>query len=202
MLTAYSAIAIICRCDRGIPENITGRSFRYIITEYYGLRITGNLMTRFLRQVGVLVYVLIGFTLLSTSALVGTAQAETPFPTVHEPSDESKQCIHPEDEMRRNHMNYILHERDETMHEGIRGEPEGLANCIDCHVEPNDKGEIAGIDSEEHFCNACHQYAAVQIDCFQCHADRPQKYIKRSSHTSSLRIQLQQMLAASNEVNQ
>ncbi len=150
-------------------------------------------MTSFLR----LLYVLIGFTLLSTSAL-----AETPFPTIHEPSDESKQCIHPEDEMRRNHMNYILHERDETMHEGIRGEPEGLANCIDCHVEPNDKGEIAGIDNKEHFCNGCHQYAAVQIDCFQCHADRPQKYIKRSSHTSSLRNQLQQMLATSNEVNQ
>ena len=150
-------------------------------------------MTRFLR----LHYVLIGLTLLSTSAL-----AETPFPTIHEPSDESKKCIHSEDEMRRNHMNYILHERDETMHEGIRGEPASLANCIDCHVEPNDKGEIAGIDSEEHFCNACHQYAAVQIDCFQCHADRPQKYIKRSSHTSSLRNQLQQMLAASNEVNQ
>ena len=42
-------------------------------------------MTRFLRQVAVLVYALIGFTLLSTSAL-----AETPFPTIHEPSDESK----------------------------------------------------------------------------------------------------------------
>ena len=87
-------------------------------------------MTRFLRQFAVLVYALIGFTLLSTSAL-----AETPLPTIHEPSDESKQCIHPEDEMRRNHMNYIMHERDETMHEGIRGEPASLANCIDCHVE-------------------------------------------------------------------
>jgi len=134
---------------------------------------------------------------MSTSAL-----AETPFPAVHEPSDESKQCIHDEDEMRRNHMKYILHERDETMHEGIRNEPESLANCINCHVEPDANGDIAGIESDQHFCNACHQYAAVQIDCFQCHADRPQKYIKRSEHTSSLRSQLQQTLAASNEVNQ
>ena len=155
-------------------------------------------MTRFLR----LIVVLTGFTLLSASLLVGTAQAETPLPTIHEPSDESLKCIHPEDEMRRNHMNYILHERDETMYEGIRDEPASLANCINCHVEPNDKGEIADIKSKEHFCNGCHQYASVQIDCFQCHADRPQKYIKRSSHTSSLRNQLQQMLAASNEVNQ
>ena len=144
-------------------------------------------MTRFLRTL----LVLIGFTLLSTSAL-----AETPFPTVHEPSDESLKCIHPEDEMRRNHMNYILHERDETMHEGVRKEPGSLAACIDCHVEPNSEGEIAGIESKEHFCNACHQYASVQIDCFQCHADRPQKFIKRSSHSSSIRDQLEKTLAA------
>jgi len=158
-------------------------------------------MTRFLRQAAVLVYVLIGFTLLSTSAL-----AETPFPTIHEPSDESLKCIHPEEEMRRNHMNYILHQRDITMHEGIRTETDSLAKCIDCHVEPNDKGEIAGIDSDEHFCNACHQYASVQIDCFQCHADRPQKFIKRNTQTSTLQKQLQQTLAvqsaAGEEVNQ
>ena len=147
-------------------------------------------MTRFLRPL----LVLIGFMLVSTSTL-----AETPFPTVHEPSDESKKCIQPEDEMRRNHMKYILHERNETMHEGIRGEPESLANCIDCHVEPNESGEIAGIETKEHFCNACHEYAAVQIDCFQCHADRPQKYIDRSKHSSSLRDQLQKTLAATEE---
>ena len=83
-------------------------------------------MTRFLRQFTVLVYVMIGSTLLSTS-LVGTAVAETPFPTIHEPADESLKCIHPEEEMRRNHMNYILHERDEIVHEGVRNEPGSLA---------------------------------------------------------------------------
>jgi len=149
-------------------------------------------MTRFLRQTAVMVYALIGFSLLSTSAV-----AETPFPNIHEPTDKSVKCIQPEDVMRREHMDYILHERDETMHEGIRGEPKSLANCINCHVEPNENGEIAGIETKEHFCNVCHQYAAVQIDCFQCHADRPQKYIKRNTHTSSLREQLQQTLAAS-----
>ncbi|MCK4675438.1 MAG: hypothetical protein KAT61_05950 [Gammaproteobacteria bacterium] len=148
-------------------------------------------MTRFLRQFAVLVYALIGFTLVSTPAL-----AETPFPTVHEPSDESLKCIHPEDEMRRNHMKYILHQRDITMHDGIRTEEDSLAKCINCHVEPDDKGEIADINSKDHFCNGCHQYAAVQIDCFQCHADRPQKYINRSKHTSSMAQQLQNTLAA------
>lgn len=143
-------------------------------------------MTRFVR----LIYVMIGLTLLST-----TAVAETPFPTIHEPTDESLKCIQPEDEMRRNHMNYILHERDETMHEGVRDEPGSLSACIDCHVEPNEKGEIAGIDSNEHFCSSCHEYASVQIDCFQCHADRPQKYINRADHSSSIKQQLMQTLA-------
>ncbi len=155
-------------------------------------------MTRFLRQTAVMVYALVGFSLLSASTLVGTAHAETPFPDIHEPTDKSVKCIQPEDVMRREHMNYILHERDETMREGIRGEPESLANCINCHVEPDENGEIAGIETDQHFCSACHEYTAVQIDCFQCHADRPQKYIKRNSHTSSLRQQLQQTLAASN----
>lgn len=153
-------------------------------------------MTRFLRQVAVLVYALIGFTLLSTSAL-----AETPFPTIHEPADEGAKCIHDEHEMRRNHMKYILHERDETVHEGIRNEPESLAKCINCHVQPDKDGQIAGIESDQHFCNACHQYASVQIDCFQCHADRPQKFIKRGQHTSSLQKQLQQTLAASEKTD-
>jgi len=157
-------------------------------------------MTRFLRQCAVLAYALAGLSLLLTSAIFETAQAETPLPTIHEPSSADK-CIHPEDEMRRNHMNYILHERDETMHEGIRNEPASLANCIDCHVEPNENGEIAGIESREHFCNSCHQYASVQIDCFQCHADRPQKYIERSKHTSSLIRDLQQTLANNAGVN-
>jgi hypothetical protein len=157
-------------------------------------------MTRFLRQCAVLAYALAGLSLLLTSAIFETAQAETPLPMIREPSNADK-CIHPEDEMRRNHMKYILHERDETMHEGIRNEPASLANCIDCHVEPDENGEIAGIESEEHFCNACHQYASVQIDCFQCHADRPQKYIKRSN-TSSLMRDLKQTLANNAGVNQ
>jgi len=144
-------------------------------------------MTRFLRPL----LVLIGFMLLSNPTI-----AETPFPTIHEPSDESLKCIQPEDEMRRNHMEYILHQRDITMHDGIRTETDSLAKCIDCHVEPGENGEVADHDSKDHFCNGCHQYASVQIDCFQCHADKPQKYINRSSHTSSIRQQLQQALAS------
>jgi len=156
-------------------------------------------MNRFLRQLTTSTRVLAGSALTAVMLISANAVAETPFPTINEPSKAEK-CIQPEDEMRRNHMNYILHERDETMHEGIRGEPSSLANCIDCHVEPNEKGEIAGIESEEHFCNACHVYASVQIDCFQCHADRPQKFIDRKGgETAHIKHKLQEALAAATE---
>ena len=122
--------------------------------------------------------------------------AETPFPTIHEPEGQGVKCVEDEAEMRRNHMNYILHQRDKTMREGIRTETYSLSKCIDCHVQPNDKGEVATHDSTEHFCATCHEYAAVQIDCFQCHADRPQKYIERNSKSQALKEQLQEALAA------
>ena len=122
--------------------------------------------------------------------------AETPFPTIHEPEGEGVKCVHPEEEMRRNHMNYILHQRDETMHQGIRTEMYSLAVCIDCHVEPDEDGKIARHDEKEHFCNACHEYASVQIDCFECHADRPQKHIKRSNKKQDLREEMNAALTA------
>jgi hypothetical protein len=124
------------------------------------------------------------------------ASAETPFPKYHEPEGEGVKCVQPEDEIRKNHMNYILHQRDETVHEGIRTETYSLAKCIDCHVQPDENGNIVGHDSEEHFCNACHQYSAVQIDCFECHADRPQKYIRRDGAKQASNQQLHDALAA------
>jgi hypothetical protein len=144
---------------------------------------------RFLR----LLFILSGFILLPVNGM-----ADTPFPTIHEPTDETLKCVHPEDEMRRNHMNYILHQRDQTVHDGIRTETYSLATCIDCHVEPDAKGEIARHDSDEHFCNGCHEYASVQIDCFECHADRPQKHIKREAKTNALQKDMNKTLAAKN----
>ncbi len=82
-------------------------------------------------------------------------------------------CVEPVDEMRRNHMEYILHQRDETVYEGIRTRQYSLNECINCHV--SDAPDAPRISSEKHFCSSCHTYAAVSIDCFQCHADRPVK---------------------------
>ena len=86
---------------------------------------------------------------------------------------EQQGCVEPTGDMRKNHMKYLLHQRDATVHEGIRTEQHSLHECINCHV--SDAPDAPRVDSEKHFCNSCHTYAAVNIDCFQCHADRPVK---------------------------
>jgi hypothetical protein len=140
--------------------------------------------------------------LLAGSVLLipATGSAGTPLPVIHEPEGEGVKCVEPEEVMRRDHMNFILHQRDETMHKGIRTSKYSFAECIDCHVQPDDKGNIAGIDSNEHFCNSCHEYAAVNIDCFECHADRPQKFINRDGNSASLQDELQQILSANEDI--
>ncbi|MEE8343381.1 MAG: hypothetical protein V3R51_06215 [Gammaproteobacteria bacterium] len=116
-------------------------------------------------------------------SLFPAAAADGLRPVIPEAQDRfspSQGCVEPADEMRKNHMNYILHERDETVHEGIRGSRHSLAKCISCHVPPPSGGNKVRVDSEEHFCNSCHTYAAVHIDCFQCHSDQPAQMSQRS----------------------
>ena len=142
----------------------------------------------------------ITFVLTALALLIpATGSAGTPLPVIHEPEGEGVECVEDEDEMRRNHMNYILHQRDETMYDGIRTSKYSLAECIDCHVQPDENGNIASVDSKEHFCNTCHEYSGVTIDCFECHADRPQKFIERQGSAVSLKNALDQMLSASEE---
>jgi hypothetical protein len=115
--------------------------------------------------------------LLAIAVLCAPALAragDSLLPTVPEAQrrvSEAQGCVEPTADMRRNHMKYILHQRDKTMHEGIRTKQHSLEECIDCHV--SSAPDAPRVSSEEHFCNSCHTYAAVSIDCFQCHADRP-----------------------------
>ncbi|MDV3239883.1 MAG: hypothetical protein LOY58_13650 [Gammaproteobacteria bacterium] len=118
--------------------------------------------------------------LLAGMTLLGlplAAQSDDHLPEVKTNArySETQGCVEPREEMRKNHMEYILHQRDETMHQGIRTRQYALEECINCHAVPDESGEVARIDNPEHFCAGCHTYAAVKIDCFQCHADRPVK---------------------------
>lgn len=76
-------------------------------------------------------------------------------------------------DMRKNHMNELLHKRDETLYKGIRTEMHSLKACINCHVPEKHNGEILRHTNPEHFCSTCHGYVAQELDCFQCHVDHP-----------------------------
>ena len=80
--------------------------------------------------------------------------------------EKGDQCVEPVEVMRRDHMKFILHQRDQTMHDGIRTTKHSLKNCIDCHADTK-TGSVLGKDG---FCESCHSYAAVKIDCFECHS--------------------------------
>ncbi len=76
--------------------------------------------------------------------------------------------------MRRYHMMALMHHRDETVHEGIRTKQFDLTGCIDCHAVNGADGKPVSFESPKHFCRTCHDYAAVRIDCFECHASQPE----------------------------
>jgi [DsrC]-trisulfide reductase subunit J len=81
-------------------------------------------------------------------------------------------CVEDPKFMRVNHMKLIVHQRDETMRKGIRGSKYELTNCVNCHASSKNNSVLG---SSENFCQGCHEYAAVRIDCFECHSSKPRK---------------------------
>ena len=39
-------------------------------------------------------------------------------------------------------------------------------------------GKPVAYSDPKHFCRTCHSYAAVRVDCFECHASRPDEKAK------------------------
>lgn len=81
-------------------------------------------------------------------------------------------CVEPTEYMRRNHMELIEHQQDVTVYGGIRGTKHSLAGCVECHVG-YEGGQPVPIDDPGQFCAACHEYTAVKLNCFDCHATIP-----------------------------
>ena len=109
--------------------------------------------------------------LLLTAATADAADWKVPFPNV--PKGEGTSCVRGTDFMRANHMDLLLHQRDRTMHEGVRPKKTALNESLTCHaVEGANKKPVTYKDPK-HFCRACHDYAAVSIDCFGCHNSAP-----------------------------
>jgi len=105
-------------------------------------------------------------------ALPLTSQAGDLLPSI--PKGKGDKCVEPTADMRINHMEYILHQRDDTMRRGIRTSKHSLKECIECHNAPAKDGKVARVGNKEHFCSSCHIYSAVKVDCFECHTDKPE----------------------------
>jgi hypothetical protein len=95
------------------------------------------------------------------------APSRVPLPVIEAGTGE--RCVEETAFMRRNHMELLRHQRDRTVHDGIRTTKHSLANCVTCHASRK-TGRVTGADG---FCASCHSYAGVTLDCFECHADKP-----------------------------
>ena len=112
---------------------------------------------------------LIGLALAGALMPAAADNGRTPRPVI-EPARAGTQCIADPATMRRDHPALLKHQRDDTVHGGVRGAKASLKECIACHASAT-TGSVAA--SQTNFCVSCHSYAAVQIDCFGCHATKP-----------------------------
>lgn len=76
--------------------------------------------------------------------------------------------------MRRNHMDLLTHQRDDTVLQGIRENPFSLTGCVNCHARREPSGQPIRVDVRGQFCQSCHEFTAVSIDCFSCHSALPE----------------------------
>ncbi len=114
------------------------------------------------------------FLLLALLLTAGTpALAGAPLPDIPE-AIKGEQCVEDTEFMRRNHMELLEHQRDDTVRRGIRTKKHSLKNCFTCHVVKGDDGKAITVSDPRHFCRECHDYAAVQVDCWQCHVSTPE----------------------------
>ncbi|MDH3377095.1 MAG: Hdr-like menaquinol oxidoreductase cytochrome c subunit [Gammaproteobacteria bacterium] len=111
------------------------------------------------------------FALLAVLGLHSSATAESEYLTF--PKAKGEQCVEPTDVMRRDHMKFLLHQRDDTVQRGIRTKQYSLIECIDCHAASDDNGELLRVDAPGQFCQSCHDFTGVKMDCFECHSAEP-----------------------------
>lgn len=112
--------------------------------------------------------------LLIGAAAFAQQTTGVPLPAIPEAA-KGTTCVRDPDFMRRNHMVMLTHKRDMTVHKGDRTPEFSLKECVTCHAVPGDGGKPVTAADPKHFCRACHDYAAVKVDCFECHASRPEQ---------------------------
>lgn len=102
---------------------------------------------------------------------------KVPMPNVSDRKGDK--CIRDEAYMRRHHMDMLKHKRDLTMRKGIRTKEDSLQNCISCHANQKTNSVIG---SKDNFCQSCHSYVGVKLDCFECHSSKPKATTGETLH--------------------
>lgn len=121
----------------------------------------------------ILIALIAGVFILNTPVYADDSNA--PGPVLKINRSKGDKCVEPTKDMRKNHMKYLLHQRDETMHKGIRTKKHSLKECVSCHANKDDKGNYIPVNAKGEFCQSCHSYASVKLDCFECHATKPRQ---------------------------
>jgi hypothetical protein len=114
--------------------------------------------------------------LIASSAATAEPAGRTPRPAI-EPAQAGTQCVAAPEVMRRDHPAMLRHQRDVTVHRGVRQGRDSLQGCVECHASAA-TGSVAQAKAD--FCSSCHSYAAVQIDCFECHSSKAQKRLAQT----------------------
>lgn len=130
---------------------------------------------------------------LSAAALPLGAQAQAQAPSgpmLDAPRGDK--CILPGPQMRRLHPELLRHQRDRTVRLGERGAQVVLRECIDCHANAVDGSVLGGAS---HFCQGCHEYVGVRLDCFECHNPRVDRMISVGESAATTPVDTPPLLA-------
>lgn len=119
------------------------------------------------------------FALLAALCLSASADATESYGMPKLDIGKGGQCVEAPQWMRKNHMQVLFQQRDETVHQGIRDGKYSLKNCIECHASTRDNSVLGRDDS---FCQGCHVYEAVKIDCFECHSSKRSSALVEKEH--------------------
>ena len=128
----------------------------------------GNDDTDHLRQCklwALLLALLLPALVLPATVVLAADRAPKPHVIIEKPG----QCVADTQRMRREHPEMLKHQRDKTMHEGIRTSQFSLNGCVECHASSKTRSVLG----EQGFCQSCHDYAGIKLDCFECHASKP-----------------------------
>ena len=125
--------------------------------------------------------------LLFSGALNVNADANKILPDL--PRGKGENCVEPTELMRKNHIRYLTHQRDLTVRFGHRPPRHSLVGCVQCHAQKNPEGRFIAVDAPGQFCQSCHAFTGVKLDCFECHATTPDTDADMTDgHAHSLQI--------------